>query len=826
MMTRSRLGRAGLIMLCALICLALAAPLIAPYDPYTPTGRPFEAPSFSHWLGTNDVGHDLASEIIYGARASLTVGILTALLVTFLGTAAALVGGYCRGRPDFALMRVVDCALSIPFLPLAIVISVFLGPGIGMEILVLSAILWARPARELRAQVLSVRERGHVQAARAMGAGNFWIMTRHVFPVIFPLVVPQFVRAANRAIFYESSLSFLGLGDPVYKSWAVTLFYANARGAFLTDAWLWWILPPGLCIAGTILSFAFIGHALSDGAHSADAPHRRSSKDRPMPSSSEDHPDGKCLLSVKNLVTVFDTARGEFQAVDGVTFDVNRNEVLGIVGPSGSGKTMLAMSILHLVRPPGRIVEGRIVLEGTDLLGLTASELRPIRGGRVSLIPQNAMNALNPVIPIVEQVAEAMMVHRPLSRPESRRQALGLLEQVGISASQAEDFPHELSGGMRRRVVIAMALANNPALVVADEPTSGLDSVTRREIISLLNDLRKRHGTSLILISHDVRLVRQVADTVAVMVSGKIVERGPCSKLAGSASPTPQVPMSPTSAGSAPSEKPSAPVVAEGNAALLKVNNLTRIFVSDRMWPGRAERRTLNGVSFEVKQGESVGIVGRSGAGKTTIARIIMGLIRPTAGRIFFEGRDVTDLNHGARRTLLGRMHMIFQDPYDALHPGMRVEDIVGEPVVIHGATGDLGPQDRRRRVTEALEDVGLTPVDQFRRRFPSQLSGGQRQRVALARAIVLRPSLIIADEPTSMLDSASGAEILALMRDLQSRHRMSYLLITHDLALARAFCGRLIVLDRGEIVEAGPTEQVIQTTRHPVTRELVRAAE
>ena len=791
-----RLGLVGVGVLAILLFVAAAAPLLAPYDPNARVAPPFAPPSWEHLLGANDVGQDLLSNVIFGARISLIVGITAALAATVIGTLVGLVSGYFGGAVDTALMRLVDVALSLPFLPLMIVVGVFLGPGLTTEIFVIAGVIWAGAARELRSQVLSVSQRDHVRAARAMGASGRYMLARHLAPVIFPLVIPQFVRAANIAILMEASLSFLGLGDPTAKSWGTILFYANARSAFLTDAWMWWVVPPGLCIAATVLAFAFVGYALEERGrprlHSLASARVLT---EPQAASSEQGP----LLTVEGLTIEY----GEYRAVDNLDLKLERGQMLGVVGASGSGKSTLAAAVMGLLRAPATVLGGRVLLDGEDLLQASRSRLRRLRGDRIALVPQAAMNALNPVFRVVDQVGEAIRLHRRVSRNKATERALELLEMVGISREQAAGYPHAFSGGMRQRAVIAMALANEPWLLVVDEPTTGLDPRVQEEILRLLASLQQRVGLAILLISHDLPLVSCVADSLAVMHIGKVVEQGH----------TKSVLLDPQDAYTrrlltAAQPQRSHPPAASVGAPLLQLEGVSKTY-----------RATVaaDEVNLEVRQGEVVGLVGESGAGKSTLARLVLGLERPNAGHILFEGRKLNDLGRSGLHALHREMHLVFQDPYQALPEHMRVHQIVAEPLRIHGE------REVERRVREALEEVGLK-LARYAERYPSELSGGERQRVALARAGVLRPRLVVLDEPTSMLDAELRKDLLESLEGLREDLEVTYLCITHDLLLARAFCDRLVVLRRGRVVEHGPVETILSEPRDDYTRELVHA--
>lgn len=438
-------------------------------------------------------------------------------------------------------MRLVDVTLALPFLPLMIVLGVFLGPGLDTLILVIAVVIWAGTARELRAQVLSARERDHVQAARAMGASGHYVLSRHLLREVTPLVVPEFVLAAKTAVLAEATLAFLGLGDAGAKSWGTMLSFAHARNAFLTDAWLWWVLPPGLCIAATILAFALIGYGLEERArpqlrhrpeHPRRFPHfsrpRRGALPAPATSGTE-RP-----LVVEDLSVAY-RAGGNAAlvvAVDGVSLSVDSGETLGLVGESGSGKTTLACAASGMLPPTGTVTAGRVLLDGRNLADLPPTAVRRLRGDRVALLPQDALHALNPVFRVRNQIAEAVTVHGHGGRRQALRRADRLLDLVGVDPPRGRDYPHQFSGGMRQRAVIATALANDPSLLIADEPTSGLDVIGQAEILTLLADLQRRWGLAMLVVSHNLPVVLTLADRLAVMRHGRILEQGPAGELA------------------------------------------------------------------------------------------------------------------------------------------------------------------------------------------------------------------------------------------------------------------------------------------------------
>ncbi|MGN5235726.1 dipeptide/oligopeptide/nickel ABC transporter permease/ATP-binding protein [Rhodococcus sp. SJ-3] len=528
--TRSqRLALVGTVILGILLLCAVAAPWLAPYDPTERVTRPFSKPSAEHLLGADDVGHDLLSMLIHGAQISLFVGVVAALVATTIGTVVGIAAGYVRGATDAILMRVVDVILSLPVLPLTIVIGVFAGPGLTTQITVISAVLWAGLARELRSQVLTLRERDYIQAERAMGAGPLYVLRRHILPAIFPLVIPQFVLTVKTAILLEASLAFLGLGNISAASWGSMLSMAHARNAFLTDAWVWWVLPPGIAIAVTVLGFALLGNAIEERSRPVltRARSRLRRKTRPVDIPvTEENPTAP--LIVDDLTVVYgENGRG----ATNVSFTVAPGELVGLVGESGSGKSTVAATTIGLLPSAARITSGRILVSGRDVATLSKDEVREIRGNRISLIPQEALSALNPVRTIGSQLDEAIRTHRRCGRREARNRTVELLTQVGLGADRADSYPHQLSGGMRQRVVIAMALANQPDVVIADEPTSGLDVLREAEVLALLNDLRTRHSLALLIVTHNLPVIERIADRIAVMKDGDLVEIGTAAQI-------------------------------------------------------------------------------------------------------------------------------------------------------------------------------------------------------------------------------------------------------------------------------------------------------
>lgn len=498
------------------------------------------------------------------------------------------------------------------------------------------------------------------------------------------------------------------------------------------------------------------------------------------------------LLELRDIAVAY----GDRIGVRDATLIARRGEAVGLAGPSGSGKSTLLAAALGLLPPGARIVEGSARFGGEDLLAAGTARLRELRGAAIGYVPQDAARSLNPTMRAGAQVAEAMTVHGS-SESQAADRARELLAVVGLTADHARAYPHELSGGQRQRVAVAAAIANEPALLVADEPTTGLDVVVAQRLLDLLADLRERMRLTLVLISHDERAIARLCDRVVRIAGGAVRDHAPRLDLAR--------------------EEPTRPLsVAPG-----PVLELRRVSVAYRRRSGRDRTvPALRDVDLEVQRGEIVGLIGRSGAGKTTLALAALGLLRPSSGVVLVGGQPLHALGRRKLRRARTATHLIFQDPYDSLPERRSVDRIVSEPHVIRGS-GPLGAD----RLCEALERAGLAPASEFTGRAAGELSGGERQRLALARAIAARPRLIVADEPTSMLDADLRIELIDRMRALRDHDGTSFVFISHDLALARRFCDRLVVLQEGRIVESGPAQELLAAPRAAETRTLLDAA-
>ncbi|WP_235441887.1 dipeptide ABC transporter ATP-binding protein [Rhabdonatronobacter sediminivivens] len=613
----------------------------------------------------------------------------------------------------------------------------------------------------------------------------------------------------------------------------------------------------------------------------------------------------KTLLDVRDLAIHYRTGAGPVQAVDGIDFTIAPGEALGLVGESGCGKTTAAKAMLKLLPPNGEIPRGAIDFAGRDLVPLQGEDMRRVRWKEIAWISQAAMNALDPVYRVGDQILEAMQAHIQIDKATGWAQAEDLFRAVGLDPSRLRAYPHEMSGGMKQRAVIAMAMALQPQLLIADEPTTALDVVTQAQILSRLARLRRERGMALLFITHDISVVVQTCDRVAVMYGGKIMETGPVRQVFGqpfhpytmgltNAFPTLEgaqrelisIPGTPPNLLNPPAgcrfaercpfatdrcraEEPAQHPVGDGRfaachypdrveefrrtaatndawvevgrrlneelvaaplrerregAEVLKVEGLVKHFpVAGGFFGGSDDKvHAVDGIDLDLQAGEILGLAGESGSGKTTTGEMLVRLQEPTDGRILSEGEDIAHLKKGDLKAFRRRAQMMFQDPYQTLNPRFTIQDIVGEPLTIHGLARGA---DKRARVVQALERAGLKPAATYMERFPHELSGGQRQRVAIARAIVLEPRFIVADEPVSMLDVSIRAGVLNLMRHFRDEMGISFVYVSHDLPTIRYVADRTAIMYLGEIVEVGPTEKVIAERKHPYTQLLLDAS-
>ncbi|WP_343057088.1 ABC transporter ATP-binding protein [Chthonobacter rhizosphaerae] len=523
------------------------------------------------------------------------------------------------------------------------------------------------------------------------------------------------------------------------------------------------------------------------------------------------------VLSVSGLDVRFATPDGDVHAVKGVSLQVARGETVAIVGESGSGKSQTMMAVMGLLASNGRVA-GSARYRDQELVGLPLKRLNTIRGSRITMIFQEPMTSLDPLYRVGRQIAEPLIHHRGLGRRQARARVVELLRLVGIPEPErrVDSYPHELSGGQRQRVMIAMALACEPDVLIADEPTTALDVTIQAQILDLLADLKARLGMAIVFITHDLGIVRRFADRVYVMKSGEVVEEGPVGRLfAAPAHAYTRMLLAAEPTGRKEPPPDTAPVLLEGR----------NVKVGFRLGGGflagpPIEINAVDGVTVRLVRGQTIGIVGESGSGKSTLGRALLRLNHGT-GQIRFEHHDISRADRREMRRYRRELQLVFQDPFGSLSPRLTVGQIITEGLLVHEPR--LTRADRDRRAVEAMREVGLDPAT--RNRYPHEFSGGQRQRIAIARAIILKPKVVVLDEPTSALDRSVQKQIVDLLRDLQARHGLSYLFISHDLAVVRALADHILVMKAGRVVEEGPTDAIFDAPRHPYTQALMSAA-
>lgn len=525
------------------------------------------------------------------------------------------------------------------------------------------------------------------------------------------------------------------------------------------------------------------------------------------------------LLDIKNLSVDFVNGDRRTHAVKGVSFSIDKGETLAVVGESGSGKSVTALSILQLLPYPlAQHPSGSILFDGQEMMGAKANVLRSIRGNKVSMIFQEPMTSLNPLHTIEKQISEVLFLHKNMSQKDARARVIELLNLVGLErlTQRLGAYPHELSGGQRQRVMIAMALANEPDLLIADEPTTAVDVTVQAQLLKLLKELQKKMGMAIMLITHDLSIVKKMADRVAVMYQGELVEVSETKALFDN----PQHDYTKMLLAAQPKGQPT-----PANAAAAPVLTADNLKVWFPIKAGIFHRvvdhvKAVDGIDLDIRAGQTVGVVGESGSGKTTLGLALLRLIK-SDGAVVFNGQSLNDLADKQLRPLRRDMQIVFQDPYGSLSPRMSVGQIIAEGLEVHFP--DMSRKEREARVVQSLNEVGLDP--ETRHRYPHEFSGGQRQRIAIARAMVLNPKFVILDEPTSALDMSVQAQIVDLLRDLQQKHNLAYMFISHDLRVVRAMSHQVVVMRGGLVVEAGTTEQIFDNPKEDYTKTLIAAA-
>lgn len=752
----------------ALITLiGLLAPWLAPHSPLTTNlAASLQPPSAEHWLGTDQLGRDQLSRLMWAARTSMLVAAAVLGISFTVGVSVGSVASYVGGATDRLISRLIELALSVPSMLLALAILGIRGNTAPNLVLALSLFGWAAYARIARGAIAEFRTSHLADALRGLGAHPLRILTRHVLPTAGRPALVFASTDVGAVVLATAALSFLGLGiAPPTPEWGQMLVESRP---FLSTAWWLW-LPPGLAI----IAVAFSGNLVSE--HLGLPPELRPwmlRRRRPTRATHGDVALPSALLQVRDLRITFATAQGPVVAVAGMDVVLHEGEVLALVGESGAGKTVSMLGPLGLLGETAS-VSGSVVFRGKELIGAHEPTLRQIRGAGIAVVFQDPYAALNPLRRVGSMVAEGL----PRSTPASaiRLRVAELLAEVGLDAAIIDSYPHQLSGGMRQRVLIAAALAGDPSVLIADEPTSSLDVATQTEILTLLKDLRSRHGLAVVLISHDRGAVADLADRVLAMRQGSIIADAHVTDRVrvptAVASPTPTT----------PARLPNSPTV-------LDVTGLTVAYAR----PRGEHIVAVDDVDLSIRAGEIVGLVGPSGCGKTTLACAVLGLQPADDGTVRLNGLDMATLRGRKHRRHRRHAQMVFQDPFGSLDPHRSVHDTIREALRIHGAPP------HRDRVGELLELVGLDHSLALRR--PGELSGGQCQRVAIARALAVEPRLLICDEAVSALDAPAQAHIVELIAHLRDHVGTACLFITHDHSLLTQLADRILVMDGGRL--------------------------
>ena len=790
------------------------------YDLETPAPS---APSADNWLGTDDQGRDVLARLIYGFRISVLFGLLLTLSSSILGIAAGALQGYFGGLTDLLFQRFIEIWSGLPVLFLLIILASFIEPGFWSLLTIMLLFSWMALEGVVRAEFLRARNFEYVRAARALGVATPIIIFRHLLPnaMVATLTFLPFILSGS--ITTLTALDFLGFGLPPGSP---SLGEMLAQGKANLQAP--WLGITAFCVLAFMLSLlVFIGEAARD----AFDPRRTGLVDKEPETSSDDHKENAStepvsensdapLVSVRDLRVVFAPPGGAVvEAVRGVSFDIKPGETVALVGESGSGKSVTALSIMQLLPyPRARHPSGSIRFEDREIIGTPADEMNTIRGNHISMIFQEPMTSLNPLHNVEKQISEVLILHRQLEGQALQRRILELLDMVGLSDGTRflKSYPHELSGGQRQRVMIAMALANEPDLLIADEPTTALDVTIQVQILDLLKTLQSRFGMALLLITHDLAVVRKMARRVFVMRDGLIVENGeretvltapnhPYTRHLLASEPQPHPPRPPGSAD---------PLL---EARDLKVWHPVKRGLLRRT---RGYVKAVDGVNLALRPGRSLGVVGESGCGKTSLALALLRL-GLGHGSISFDGQPIDQLQSKELRPLRRQMQIVFQDPFASLNPRLSIRGIIGEGLAVHQLAEDA--QTRDALIDQALQEVGLSPSDGDR--YPHEFSGGQRQRVAIARALILKPKFLVLDEPTSALDVSVQAQIVDLLWELQEKYDLAYLFISHDLKVVRALADDILVMRAGQVIESGPTARIFDTPKNTYTRRLIDAA-
>ena len=817
-----------------------------------------------HVLGTDQAGNDVLFNAVKSVRTALVIGSLTTAAMLPPALLCGLASGYFRGWVDDLIQYIYTTLTSIPGVLLVaacvLMMQVYIdnhaawfptaAARADLRLLLLCLVLgltgWAGLCRLIRAETMKLREQEYVLAARAFGLSSLRILRRHVLPNVTHIVLVTLVLEFSGLVLYEAVLSYLGIGvDPTMHSFG-TMIDAS-RTEMSRDPVIWWSLFAAFVF---LLALVLAANIFSDAVREAFDPRTRSLRRRlamaaagrrrqAEPGASAQTPAREMLeVSQLELRAVHASESNAALLVNQLALRVAAGCTLALVGESGSGKSLTALALMRLLPPGVQLHTGSAQLEQVSLFDLPEFAMRGVRGGRIGIIFQEPSSSLNPVMRVGEQITEVLHGHTPLRGRQARARAVQWLERVGIAdaAHRIDDYPFQFSGGQKQRIMIAMALAAEPVLLIADEPTTALDATVRRQILDLLADIQREQGIAIILITHDLTLAKHVADHVALMRHGRVLAYAPADEFFAQA-PHPYARQlfdavpSWHKRGRPLSGRPAAAVETDAaiegypsDSPLLVVHDLSVKYRHHaRQGRGRGMwRSVLQSVDLRVDRGETLALLGESGCGKTTLGRTLAGLVEgaAVAGEASLENLSLVG-SRGFDARARRRLQLVFQDPHGALDPRMPVGDILDEG--LRALRSDLDAVERQRRVSRLLDQVGLPA--QSVHRYPHEFSGGQRQRIAIARALAVEPHLLICDEPTSALDVSVQAQILDLLRDIQAQTGLSYLFITHDVAVVAYLADRVAVMDQGRIVEQGSTRAVLHTPQHPLTQRLLQAS-
>ncbi len=835
-------------------------------------GAVFGLASGYHVLGTDRTGNDVLWQALKSIRTAWVIGSLATVAMLPPALIFGISAGYFKGWIDDVIQYVYTTLTSIPGVLLigacVLMMQVYIDTHPGMfptsaqradlRLFLLCMILgltgWAGLCRLLRAEALKLRELEYVQAARAFGISHARIMARHLLPNVMHIVLITVVLQFSGLVLYEAVLSYLGIGvDPSMNSFGSMI--EKARLEMSRDPMIWWnLLTAFLFMLALVLS----ANLFSDAVRDAFDPRARAFRPKRFKlgalgaklggtggegqlavGASVMVSQDTAVLKVSDLDIAIDADEQIRYAVKALALTVQRGETFALVGESGSGKSMTAMALMRLLPEALRVVRGQVALAGVDLTRLSEASMRSVRGARAGMIFQEPGTSLNPVMRISEQILEPIERHTALRGAQARERAVQWLGRVGIPDPEVriDDYPFQFSGGQKQRIMIAVALAAEPELLIADEPTTALDVTVQAQVLALLADIQKEMGMAVLLITHDLAVVRHVANTVALMRHGEIVETAPAEQFFAA----PKHPYArelfeaiPTFAKRGRALSPqgqklalqsTAPQVADQSDVVLAVEQLQVHYPIRKGLLRRvvAYNKVVQGVSFKLHANETLALVGGSGCGKTTIAKTLLRLLDGSAvisGRAAIDHYDILDAKGADLSVMRGQVQIVFQDPFASLDPRMRVGEILHEGIA--ALRPEWSVTEQHRRVADLLERVGL-PANSVLR-YPHEFSGGQRQRIAIARALAVEPKILILDEPTSALDVSVQAQILDLLKELQQQTGMAYLFITHNFGVVEYFADRVAVMEGGQIVELGATEQVLQAPQHAVTKELLAA--